>query len=394
MTVFALALLACSNQPAVLSPPSEVERADTFLLELGGVPIAIEERQVGVLAGEPVVWRKRTYAWQMGGEAVQAQAVTRAIQAPSGQTIAYARQLNVQPIESWTGLAWLPEIAAAQGNLPTGRVEILVPELLDVQSVAITRDGDVWSWPSSGATVQLTRTANGPVATWGGLSLRPVTQADPLEPVDPVALLRRKSEAFPTARKSHRATFSVNGDTMDVRTPLLAELPVNEPMVVPTDHVSWQGLQRVQAEEIVAQAKELTGTTLSRREAVKRLVMGVQASLKVAPTPGSPDALQALQRGTGDCNEHAQLMASLAIASGIPARTVAGAVYTADGPLGPGLDLHAWTEVWMADQWVPVDPAFGQVIADATHLALARSGRIEQSLAPWMTQEIRLEAVY
>ena len=394
MTLFALAFLACSQRPAILAPPTENVRTEMFLLELGGVPIAVEERRTGFFTGEPTVWRQRTYAWQLGGEDVQARAVTRAMQVETGETVAYARQLNEQPIQSWSGFAWLPEVAAAADNLPVGWVRVIMPDSLEVEEVEVTRTGTEWTWQASGAQVVLNNTADGPTATWGGLSLRPIPEKIALERVDPVALLRRPSSAFETARQAYRAVFQVDGVEVEVRVPLWAELPAAEPIAVSPADEHWQGIPTAQPAEVHGFAQTLIGDASSRRDAVHRLVLGVQKTLVIAPTPGTPDALQALQSGRGDCNEHAELFVSLAVSAGIPARSVSGAVYTSGGPWGPGLDLHAWAEVWMADQWVPVDPAFGQAIADATHLPLARQRRIEQSLGPWMNTKISLTQVY
>ena len=101
-----------------------------------------------------------------------------------------------------------------------------------------------------------------------------------------------------------------------------------------------------------------------------------------APTPGSLGAMGALASGTGDCNEFAALLVDLAGERGLRARPVAGLVYTAPEDLGPGLDLHAWAEVWVEPVgWVAVDPALDLRVADATHLPLARGATIEAALA-------------
>ncbi|MEM7678803.1 MAG: hypothetical protein AAF449_22705 [Myxococcota bacterium] len=31
---------------------------------------------------------------------------------------------------------------------------------------------------------------------------------------------------------------------------------------------------------------------------------------------------------------------------------------------------HEWVEIWSGDQWLAMDPTFGQDIADATHIKL------------------------
>lgn len=63
---------------------------------------------------------------------------------------------------------------------------------------------------------------------------------------------------------------------------------------------------------------------------------------------------------TGDCTEHAVLLAALARASGLPARVVIGVVLVemAGGVQGFG---HAWTEVYSADGWQLADATLPEV---------------------------------
>lgn len=91
--------------------------------------------------------------------------------------------------------------------------------------------------------------------------------------------------------------------------------------------------------------------------------------LEKVPVASVPNALQALADGKGDCNEHAVLFAALARAAGLPARIVAGMVYT-----GGVFLYHAWNEVWLGDGWVSVDATFDQMPADATHIKLVEGG--------------------
>ena len=102
--------------------------------------------------------------------------------------------------------------------------------------------------------------------------------------------------------------------------------------------------------------------------AAQRLNDWVYRWLRKVPTISIPNALQVLDMGEGDCNEHAVLLAALARAAGIPTRVVAGAVY-----LDGAFLYHAWCEVWLG-QWVPIDPAFHQFPADATHIKFVVGG--------------------
>lgn len=101
-------------------------------------------------------------------------------------------------------------------------------------------------------------------------------------------------------------------------------------------------------------------------EATRALVDWVYTYLEKEGTVSVPDALATLDAGRGDCNEHAILLVALLRAAGVAARPIAGVVYV-DGKFV----YHAWVEVWLGGTWMAVDPALGQVPADATHVTLA-----------------------
>ncbi len=75
----------------------------------------------------------------------------------------------------------------------------------------------------------------------------------------------------------------------------------------------------------------------------------------------------------GDCTEHAVLLAALARARGIPARVAMGLVYSEPPGGEPMLAFHMWTEVFIADRWIPLDATLGRGGIGAAHLKLAQS---------------------
>jgi transglutaminase-like putative cysteine protease len=85
-----------------------------------------------------------------------------------------------------------------------------------------------------------------------------------------------------------------------------------------------------------------------------------------------PNAVQVLETLQGDCNEHTVLYVALARALGLPARTAIGLVY-----VNGAFFYHAWPEVWL-DEWVAVDPTFGQFPADASHIRFVIGGLAQQ----------------
>ena len=78
--------------------------------------------------------------------------------------------------------------------------------------------------------------------------------------------------------------------------------------------------------------------------------------------------LRLINEKKGDCKAYALLFTTLARASGIPAREVAGLVYMGDDQKAFG--GHAWKEVVLDGVWVPVDASSGQVDTDPTHISL------------------------
>jgi len=109
------------------------------------------------------------------------------------------------------------------------------------------------------------------------------------------------------------------------------------------------------------------------RIVAERINTWVHDSIRARVTFGVPSALQVLQTRTGDCNEHTQLFVALARAVGLPARIAAGLAYV-DGKFY----YHAWPEVLLND-WVAVDPTFGQFPADAAHLRFVVGGLARQT---------------
>lgn len=117
--------------------------------------------------------------------------------------------------------------------------------------------------------------------------------------------------------------------------------------------------------EIVARAKEVVGEKEAPRKRVEKLVGWVSAHVEDAVTD-APSPLDTLKSRKGNCQAHARLYAALARAAGIPTRFVSGLVHME----GKGLLYHSWAESFVQGSWIQVDPTFGQVPADATHVKL------------------------
>lgn len=116
--------------------------------------------------------------------------------------------------------------------------------------------------------------------------------------------------------------------------------------------------------EITARKNEIIGGEREPLPVAEKLTRWVAAQVAERPVDSRPP-LETLAVKEGNSESHARLYASLARAAGIPTRVVAGLVYHA----GKGFVYHCWAESFVGD-WVAVDPTFGQVPADVTHLKL------------------------
>ena len=127
--------------------------------------------------------------------------------------------------------------------------------------------------------------------------------------------------------------------------------------------------------EIRALAAATVGSTPGTWAAARKLSREVNRRLEKVYGHSRDRASEVFQEGKGDCTEHTRLFVALARASGIRAREVKGLVQANYGQGGPGLYWHAWAEVKVGEEWIAVDPTFGQDVADATHIALGRGTR-------------------
>ncbi len=107
---------------------------------------------------------------------------------------------------------------------------------------------------------------------------------------------------------------------------------------------------------IVAKAKEIVGDEQDALAAAAKVVHWVFRSLKKeSSVVGAKTARETLDDGSGDCTEHAVLVAALCRAAGVPARCAIGLLYT-----GKEVGYHQWAEVWVG-RWVPCDATIDAV---------------------------------
>ena len=115
---------------------------------------------------------------------------------------------------------------------------------------------------------------------------------------------------------------------------------------------------------LVAAAREVVGAETDAWTAAKMLERWVYDHIdKKGMDVALASAAEVFEERSGDCSEHAVLLAGMCRAAGIPARVVMGFEYFA-GIFGG----HAWTEVWVGD-WCALDATNGFGWVDATHIA-------------------------
>ena len=190
---------------------------------------------------------------------------------------------------------------------------------------------------------------------------------------------------------------SIEQDIVTVNIPDPQKLPITP--IASTDVIQDQDYLQSsltissEHEEMISKAKEITAGSTHRLEAIQKLNTFVFEHMQKFPSIGVPNGLQALRSASGDCNEHTVLFISLARALQIPSRIAVGLVYSdRSGPVR-GFYYHAWPEVQFGDQWLPIEPTFGQIPADATHIKVANGELDKQIEIMGLLGKISLEVV-
>jgi transglutaminase-like putative cysteine protease len=82
-------------------------------------------------------------------------------------------------------------------------------------------------------------------------------------------------------------------------------------------------------------------------------------------------AAEVAEKLSGDCTEHACLLAAMLRSRGVPARVVVGLMYV---PRDSAFGGHMWTEAFLNGVWVPLDGVLGQGRVGADHIKFLASG--------------------
>ena len=121
-------------------------------------------------------------------------------------------------------------------------------------------------------------------------------------------------------------------------------------------------------EELARETVSGTGSVLEQAHALSAAVLQAVAYMP-GQTQAETTAAEALAQGCGVCQDHAHLMVAAAISVEIPARYVAGYLYSAAGDEMAEAS-HAWAELYVPDLgWVGFD-ASNQSSPDENYIRL------------------------
>lgn len=161
-----------------------------------------------------------------------------------------------------------------------------------------------------------------------------------------------------TMKVKNHAVFNGPGKT---------PFPYNPPKDT-LDHLA-QSKYVVISDGIRGKASEITQGSENGFEAVTKIstwiYSNIEYDLSHAEEILSSKEVYETRRGT--CDEFTNLFLAMCRAAGIPARYVAGIIYSKEG-----WGYHAWAEVYL-DRWVPVDPTWNEIgWLDATHIEFGK----------------------
>lgn len=123
-------------------------------------------------------------------------------------------------------------------------------------------------------------------------------------------------------------------------------------------------------ELLIAKTKEVIGDETDDWEKVKLILQWVRKNMTFDAGIALADSREVIRDLKGTCVSFAMLTSTMSKAAGIPSRFLMGYVYV-DGAWGG----HAWSEVYLNGQWIPIDAAVPNdtYIADAARFFMVRS---------------------
>lgn len=159
------------------------------------------------------------------------------------------------------------------------------------------------------------------------------------------------------------------------------------PIQAMPDFLTASDFVQVDDPAIRSLSRNIVGKERNSFRAAAKINQWVYKHVRKVPVVSIPSAIDVLKTKEGDCNEHTVLFTALARAAGIPAKMNVGLVY-----MNGRFYYHAWPAVYIGT-WVDMDPTFGQIIADVTHIQLIEGNLNRQLDVIKLIGKIKLEVM-
>ena len=131
------------------------------------------------------------------------------------------------------------------------------------------------------------------------------------------------------------------------------------------------GMVTSEDEEVKRLAKKAVGNAADPWEKAVRIEQWVARNMNNNFTTAFAPASEVARTLSGDCTEHAVLVAAMCRSVGIPSRAAIGMIYMNDDRRRlKGFGFHMWPEVYVNQRWVAIDSSWDQTEVDATHIKL------------------------
>jgi hypothetical protein len=179
------------------------------------------------------------------------------------------------------------------------------------------------------------------------------------------------AELFPTDRRQ-TAKPGPNNKTviLTVQTRGLADGEPGPAQVDP-EFLRPNGMVTSEDEDVKRLAKKAVSDVADPWEKAVRIEQWVARNMKNNFATAFAPASEVARNLTGDCTEHAVLVAAMCRSVGIPSRAAIGMIYMNDDRRRlNGFGFHMWPEVYVNQRWVAVDSSWDQTDVDATHIKL------------------------
>jgi hypothetical protein len=188
---------------------------------------------------------------------------------------------------------------------------------------------------------------------------------------------KNPDEGWPEIKNPHQKTLAETREllTLEVQRPGVPKSAVRPAAPTAANREFLAPNEYIQSDlpEIRRTAGEIVGGESDAFKASLKLVRWVSENMTFDLGIAFAPAVELLKNRRGTCVGYATLLATLARAAGIPSRVVMGYVY-ALGMFGG----HAWTEVLIGGDWIPLDPTIVSAgVADAARIAFSASSLAE-----------------